>query len=269
MMVINCSASAARHLYKSYKKNQDEGFFEPSSTVVDTIQQRQLFINKNSGMQWVIHAIKLGCSTCLIAMEVNTRWAHVIHQVNKGDMDGFIQRLNERMVNGIEWLGQDYQLFKTAQMEKSISRYFRINKELRFYQQTDASVMAHISQVAAFYSQVWQDIGTFPDDEETALEFDLRLNEQWRCRKDEKYDLRADEKMLSLWCKTYMQQNEQWITDMLEKIRSQTQTALQEKLQTLAELREVLFPSAQHDKGSSTSSDNIFFLSKHREKNKK
>ncbi len=82
---------------------------------MDTIQLRQLLINKNRGMQWVIHAIKLGRSTCLIAMEVNTLWVHVIHQVNKGDMDGFIQRLNERMVNGIEWLGQDYQLFKTAQ----------------------------------------------------------------------------------------------------------------------------------------------------------
>lgn len=62
-------------------------------------------------------------------------------------------------------------------MEESISRYFRMNKELRFYPQTDASVMAHISQGAAFYSQVCQDIGTFPDDEETVLEFNLRLNE--------------------------------------------------------------------------------------------
>lgn len=72
--------------------------------MVDTIQQRQPLINKNSGMQWVIHAIKLGRSTFLIAIEVNTRWTHVIHKVSKGNMDGFIQRLNERMVNGIEWL---------------------------------------------------------------------------------------------------------------------------------------------------------------------
>ncbi len=62
--------------------------------------------------------------------------------------------------------------------------------------------------------------------------------------------------MLSLWCKTYMQQDEKWITDMLENIRSHMQTA-----QVLAELHEELLPPVQQDTDSPVFSKNIFSLS--------
>lgn len=226
MMVINCSAAAAAHLYARYKKDHDEGFFEPVSSVHESIIERQERLAPSGTIQWVVHAVKIGRSTCLIAMEFTTRWVHVIHQVRKGDVNGFVERLNGRLINGIEWLGADFSLFTTEQLEASIDRYFKVHRELRFYQQTDRSVITHINQVNARYQDVYHSIGAFPGDEETALEFDLRLNRDWRSRKGEPFDLMVDEKMLIQWITHYSDSKGKdaetviaWIKDARHQIR--------------------------------------------------
>ena len=204
MMVINCSAAAAAHLYGKYKKGKDEGVFEPSSSVTETLMERQIRSGPQGVIQWVVHAVKIGRSVCLIAMEVQTRWVHVIHQVRKGDVNDFVERLNGRLINGIEWLGADFFLFSTAQMEAAIERYFSQHREIRFYQQTDPSVLAHIAQVSDLYQRAYYDVGAFPEDEETATEVDLGLNTDWRCRKGEAFGLKVDEKMLKVWMTDYV-----------------------------------------------------------------
>ncbi|MCS2152184.1 hypothetical protein MUU49_06260 [Scandinavium goeteborgense] len=203
MMVINCSSAAALHLYGKYKKGHDEGFFEPTASVRETLIERQERLTPQGIMQWVVHAVKMGRSTSLIAMEFSTRWVHVIHQVRKGDVNGFVERLNGRLINGIEWLGTDFSLFTREQMDAAIDYFFAQHRELRFYQQTDRSTMTHINQVSAIYQDTLHSTGAFPGDEEIALEFDLRLNRDWRCRKGEPFDLQVDEKMLLSWMTQY------------------------------------------------------------------
>lgn len=243
MMIINCSASAATHLYGKYKKGSDEGFFEPSSPATESIAERQKRLAPKGVIQWVVHAIKIGRATCLIAMEFNTRWVHVIHQVRKGDMNGFVECLNGRLVNGVEWLGTDFSLFTTEQMEAAIERYFALHRETRFYQQTDRSVMSHINQASALYQDVYHDIGAFPEDEETALEFDLRLNHDWRNPKGEAFALRVDEKMLVHWMTQYVDKSqgdaEQSIADIRDVRRVMMRMEPQDDAeQRLSEARE-------------------------------
>lgn len=217
MITINCSRLAAEHLYKGFKKGSDKGFFElaTSHSLAET-QQEQM---EEFCFQWVVHAIKLGRSTCLIAMEYETRYCHVIHQVKKGDMQGFFSRLQERLMNGLEWQGQDYSLFDSAEMEQGIKRYFSLHKDIRFYQRTDKSVMSHINQVAAEYSDVYHSTGCFPPDEETALDFDIRLNQTWRIRKGEKYDLQVNEKMIQRWLTDYLHFAPLRVSDAMARIK--------------------------------------------------
>lgn len=220
MMVINCSTAAATHLYGKYKKNVDEGFFEPASSLQQTIKERQSDVKNKEIIQWVVHAVKIGRSTCLIAMEYESRWVHVIHQVRKGDVHGFVERLNTRLVNGMEWLGADFSLFTTAAMEKSIDRYFKQHKEIRFYQQTDRSVMTHISQVSAEYHYVYSNVGSFPDDEETALDFDLKMNDTLRSSKNSKSYAKPLESMLERWIIDYVKLSPSKATQLMVRVRS-------------------------------------------------
>jgi len=201
---MNCAKPTQDYIshFPRYK-GRDEGFFEPASQVYDTVSGRQESNADGTVLQWVVHAVKIGRATSLIAMEVNTRWVHVIHRVRKGDVNGFVERLNERLVNGVEWLGTDLSLITQEEMTCAIDRYVELHQELRFYHQTDRSVMTHIAQVSAEYRYVYQSVGAFPDDEETALEFDLRLNDTLRSRKGDSAYRKASEKMLEYWLVTY------------------------------------------------------------------
>lgn len=226
MMVINCSSAAALHLYGKYKKGHDEGFFEPAASVRETLIERQERLTPQGIIQWVVHAVKMGRSTSLIAMELSTRWVHVIHQVRKGDVNGFVERLNGRFINGIEWLGTDFSLFTQEQMGASIRYFFAQHREIRFYQQTDRSTMTHINQVNAIYQDTLYSMGAFPADEEIALEFDLRLNCDWRCRKGEQFDLPVDEKMLLSWMTQYSGKTSLEAEQALAQIKNVRQTML-------------------------------------------
>ena len=213
MITINCSRLAAEHLYKGFKKGSDEGFFEPATS--------QSLVEQVTGpcFQWVVHSVKLGYSTCLIAMEYETRYCHVIQQVKKGDMQGFFSRLQKRLMNSLEWQCQDYSLLDSAEMEQGIEHYFSVHKDTRFYQRTDKSVMTHINQVAAEYSDIYYSTGCFPPDEETALDFDIRLNQTWRIRKGEKYDLQVNEKMIQRWLTEYLHFAPLRVSDAMAQIK--------------------------------------------------
>ena len=261
MMVINCSAAAAAHLYARYKKDQDEGFFEPASSVQETITERQEKLTPSAAIQWVVHAVKIGRSTCLIAMEFTTRWVHVIHQVRKGDVNGFVERLNSRLINGVEWLGNDFSLFTTDQMEASINRFFTRHRELRFFQQTDRSTITHINQVSMFYQNMYHSIGVFPGDEEIALEFDLRLNHDWRCRKGEPFDLMVDEKMLVLWMTQYIDENGRKAAQMIDRVKH----VRREMLKTPGDMSEDTPPFFT---GNHENDDNVISIEEHLKRRK-
>lgn len=237
MITINCSLSAAQHLYKGFKKGSCEGFFEPVTTQSLADTQAEQEKKKKACFQWVVHAIKLGRSTCLIAMEYETRYCHVIHQVKKGDMQDFVSRLQERLMNGLEWQGQDYSLFNSVEMEQGIERYFSLHKDVRFYQRTDRSVMSHISQVDGEYSEVYHhNTGYFPPDEKTALDFDFKLNQTWRNRKGDKFELYANEKMIQQWLTQYLCFAPQKVIDAMARMKAVKQELWDIRLAAMAEV---------------------------------
>lgn len=216
MITINCSLAAAEFLYKGFKKGTQEGFFAdagslPFPEVPDNHHHSQNF-------HWVVHAIKLGRSTCLIVMDSDTRYCHVIHQVRKGDVQGVLRRLLERFINGIMWQCRYYSLCDALEMKTGIERYLALSGDIRFYQRSDKSVMTHINQVAAICRDVWHDLGCFPPDEETALHFDLDLNQDFRACKGEKFGPQVNVKMLQRWMTDFMHFSPQRVSDTLTHI---------------------------------------------------
>lgn len=84
--------------------------------------------------------------------------------------------------------------------------------------------MSYVSQIAAEYSDVYHNTGCFPPDEETALEFDLKLNQTLRTRKGEKYDLHAN--MIQQWLTEYLLFAPQRVTDAMAQVRTVQQEQL-------------------------------------------
>lgn len=217
MITINCSLAAAEFLYKGFKKGTQEGFFADAGTlpfpeVPGNDDQSQSF-------HWVMHTIKLGRSTCLIAMESGTRYCHAIHQVRKGDVQGVLRRLLERFINGMLWQCQYYSVCDASEMKTGIDRYLALYGDLRFYQRSDKSVMTHINQVAAICRDEWHDLSCFPADEESALHFDLALNQDFRACKGEKFGPQVNVKMLERWLADFMHFSPQRVSDALAQVQ--------------------------------------------------
>ncbi len=221
MLIFNCSKAAALHLSPDYNKKGNGGIFEPSDDAYGTVAGRS---KKHGGnmMQWVVHAVKIGRSTCLIAMEYETRWVHVIHRVKKGDVEDFVNRLNTRLVNAIDWISADYSLFSEKELEAGCDKYFDKHNNIGFIQQTDASVLAHITQVKQQYNHAYEDIGGLPDNESEATSFDLHLNEWWRQIKSDGYNANNTVKcrMLAYWMKNIMNKKDNKIAQAVSRISS-------------------------------------------------
>lgn len=219
MLIFNCSRAAALHLSTGYRKGHNESVFEPAATITDTVAERSKH-NDGNIMQWVVHAIKVGRSTCLIAMEYETRWVHVIHQVKKGGLEDFVTRLNSRLINAIDWISADYSLFDEQELMQGIDAYFNRHHNLVFIQQTDRSVMAHISQVAQRYNQIYSDIGHFPKDETQATSADLHFNQWWRQINSDGYHTTntVECRMLTYWMKNLMNKSDDDIDSAVSTI---------------------------------------------------
>lgn len=221
MLIFNCSSAAALHLSPGYGKENNESVFEPAETITDTVAERSKHHDGNI-MQWVVHAVKVGRSTCLIAMEYETRWVHVIHKAKKGDVGDFVNRLNTRLVNAIDWISADYSLFDEQEFMEGINTYFNIHHDLVFIQQTDRSVMAHISQVGKQYERIYKDIGHFPADETQATSADLHSNQYWRQINSDGYHPTntVECRMLAYWMKNMMNRSNDDIDSAVTRIGS-------------------------------------------------
>lgn len=234
MLIFNCSRAAAIHLSPGYKKGSNEGVFEPAETVTDTVAERSKHYGADI-MQWVVHAVKVGRSTCLIAMEYETRWVHVIHKVKKGDLEDFVNRLNTRLVNAIDWINADYSLFDEQEFMEGIDAYFNRHHDLVFIQQTDRSVMSHISQVGQQYERTYKDIGHFPEDETQATSADLHFNKYWRQINSDGYHTTntVECRMLAYWMRNIMNKSDGDIDSAVTRIGSAHISGILEALEEM------------------------------------
>lgn len=234
MLIFNCSRAAALHLSPGYRNEHSESVFEPAGTITDTVAERSKHHDGNI-MQWVVHAVKVGRSTCLIAMEYETRWVHVIHKAKKGDVGDFVNRLNTRLVNAIDWISADYSLFDEQELMESIDTYFNRHHDLVFIQQTDRSVMAHISQVGQQYERTYKNLGHFPEDETLATSADLYFNKHWRQINSDGYHTTntVECRMLAYWMRNIMNKSDGDIDSAVTRIGSAHINGIFEALQEM------------------------------------
>lgn len=218
MITINCSKAAAEHLFKNPKKTKK--FFSLLKTDKTLLETREEHAQSGTACwQWVVHAVKMGRDMCLVAMEYETRYCHIIHQVKAGDIEDFVDRLHQRFMYGITNLVQKYELISASENQHAFEKFFSEHQQVCFYSRTDRSVIGHINQAYYLYSEICAENHSLPPDEISALELDLFLNNDIRTTKGSKDFSSAYESMLNFWLTHYNQFNAQQLKQAKEKIR--------------------------------------------------
>lgn len=175
-------------------------------------------------MVMVVHAVSIGRSVCLVAIDYDTRQVHVIHQVKKGDAALFISRLQTRFIHAVAGMCRYTGMMSHEDIDDSITQYFEENTAVAFYLRTDRSCNTHIAQVVSDYRQVVREEG-FPEDDTVGLFFDMEENTMLRTTRESREYFVPMEKMLEKYLTHYSQFTRQEVQKAVTRLRCEPENA--------------------------------------------
>lgn len=170
---------------------------------------------------FVVQALKIRNTVSLIAIEYESRWVSVIHQVKRGDIEDFISRLHNRIINGVASLCRDSRMITQKNLEKSIAMYLEDQRGVCFYLRSDRSCNSHIAQTARQYKELIK-IAGYPPVEELGLVFDMTENETIRSVNGSKDYFYPTGVMLANYLKKYMIFSADKIEQVIKAIHDKT-----------------------------------------------
>lgn len=202
MIIFNLTKSATEHLYPhSTVKTQGEVIERRQGEDI-VIYDRDSNENEKADFVFHVHAIKVKSFYCIIAIEKETRWVHVIHNVKKGNVNDFIQRFHGRLISCIANMIVHAKPMAKAFLDMTINNYAQSNNDMTFVLKTDRSCNTHITQTSWGYQNVVAEHG-FPNNELDAMYFDMSENGFIKKMKGVKDYFCPAEVMLVKFCKNY------------------------------------------------------------------
>jgi hypothetical protein len=217
MMVFNLTRNAMEHLFPDSDVKKQAGIIQHRKGGNIVLYERDTGYDERIDFVFNVHTIRVKRLHCIIAIEKDSRWVHVIHNVAKGDVNEFCRRLHERLINGIANMIAHAKLTE-ALLGKSIVNYFAANNDMLFFYKSDRSCNTHSAQVARIYIDSIDECG-FPDEELDALLFDMHQNAVIRkTSKSGDYFFPAED-MLEKYLRQYTRMTETEIQDAIKRNR--------------------------------------------------
>ncbi len=146
-------------------------------------------------MQWYAHRVLILRRKCVIAMELNSRYAILFPALVKKDFKEFSEIFRMRLVN------EAVSVCAKAEpaTEKIAALALLISEQIQIHPGSDRSVQAHINDVARELDWMARDIGRLPETNEEAFGFGLRVNLSYRRRKQDKDYFIPFERFREFW----------------------------------------------------------------------
>lgn len=217
MMVFNLTKAATEHLFPNVVVKTQGDIIQQRRGEDIVLYERDNELNGRGDFVFNVHAIKVKRMYCMIAIEQNSRWVHVIHHIKKGDVYEFTRRLHERLINGIANMIMHVKDGETL-LEAAILNYSSANSDMLFVYKSDRGCNAHCSQVAAVYRDTLDEYG-LPGNELEALLFDMQQNAFIRKTKHPEDYFYPAEAMLATFLRQYTPLNEPEIHDGVARNR--------------------------------------------------
>ena len=145
--------------------------------------------------QWLVHLVRIRRKPCVLAMELDTRYAMVFSGLKKGDAAGFINQLIERLANEMAFAADD--AGTPLDFDAAMARFLDRHREFRFFLRSHRSTQAHLKEVAWLLEHHSAEIGRLPEGHEECSVFDERANRMLRKTSSSKdYFVPAEKKLI-------------------------------------------------------------------------
>lgn len=202
MMLFNLTKAATEHLFPDSVAIQQGDIIQQRSGENIVLYDRDSEQKDTVDFVFHLHAIKVKRFYCIVAIEKETRWVHMIHHVKKGDVREFTRRFHERLVNGIVNMIMHAKPNSIALLDMTVDNYTSANQEMLFVHKSDKSCNSHISHIAWVYRRVI-DEHDFPGNEMDAMSFDMEQNAYLRKTNQSKDYFSPAEAMLEKFLRSY------------------------------------------------------------------
>lgn len=151
--------------------------------------------------QWVLHLVQIRRQPCVVAMEVETRYAMLFTGLKKGDVTGFVNQFIERLANSQCFAARD--LGMLIDFEAALSQFTTRHHKLRFFLRPHRSAQAHIKEVVWLLEQQFAKARELPVGHTECAAFDKRINDFLRKTATHRDYFVPAEEMLVTWLACY------------------------------------------------------------------
>jgi len=151
--------------------------------------------------QWLVHFVRIQRKPCVVAMDIDTRYAMVFPHVKKGDPAGFLNAFATRLVN--EMVLATSEVGMLGDFETMLTRFLERHQRFQFVRRMERSTQAHVKDAVWNFDYRCELTGRVPETHEECAVIDAQINQTPRTTKDRKAFFIASEEMLCAWLRSY------------------------------------------------------------------
>ena len=151
--------------------------------------------------QWLVHCLRLRRKTCVLVMDIDTRYAMVFVGLRRGDPEGFLNAFATRLMNEMALAADEIGML--ADFEMALTAFLERHARFSFVKRSERSTLAHLTQAAWDVELYAEDAGHLPESHEECAAIDARINDTPRRAKGRPGWFYAQQEMLCAWLRAY------------------------------------------------------------------
>ena len=203
MIVFNCSQAFATFIAP---KNAGPTPFVGAAPSPHPSQDLPFLIDTDGQpprhvQQWLVHCVRLRRKTCVLAMDIDTRYAMVFVGLRKGDPEAFLNAFATRLVNEMALAASEIGML--ADFEAMLTAFLEQHQCFQFVKRSERSTLAHLTQALWDVQYHGEDTGHLPESHEECAALDARINDTPRQAKGRKSWFYAQQEMLCAWLRAF------------------------------------------------------------------
>lgn len=216
MLVFNCTKAATDFFTTTHKSKK----ISPMSPKPKIEFVEEPILHDDQRWHWMIHAVKVKRKNVLLAMDSDSRFCMLFWGLKKGSAEHFIEEFHQRftlhIATFVTMSTQD-----ESTIENSIKKFITNHNEYTLVQRGHRSVQGHINDVLMslpYAQHRWE--GELPTEEELFIS-DLRNNDTFRKRKQDKDYILPAQELFQTWLSHYANLDEHAIEQAISQYRQE------------------------------------------------
>lgn len=238
MLIFNCT-QAAQDFFTVTRKGEKQTIVEaPPSPGMSNDAQHLRYADGSpvQPFQWVLHAVSIKRKNCLIAMEVNTRFAVSVTAVKKADLEYFLEHFKQALIFQVLAYANNNGIWQASDEKIAMGRGLDQMQEFHFFRRSERSVQTHINDVVLMLRDIADANPAVLEHDQAMLQFNYFTNNKLRKSKafPTKDYITPYEEMLIFWQQHYLQATHEQLASTRQRLVDNRRSKYQDMISDIA-----------------------------------